>query len=129
MAGPVSSGLRATFLLHALFGGALGLLYLLVPVAWGRLIGWPPAQPLDHRVIGLAFFAFAVASWMARGVSSWSEVRIVTLMHAFWTSLATLLLAWTLLTQNVPALGWVYVAAVAGFALAFISAYSSHSNA
>ena len=128
MTSPVSTGLRVTFLLHALFGGILGLIYLLFPVAFGDLVDWPPAEPLDHRVIGSAFVAFAIASWLARGESEWPRVRIVTLMNAFWTSLATLLLAWSLLTIDVPLLGWIYVVAVGGFAVAFIFAYTSHSS-
>lgn len=128
MTRPLSSGLRSTFLLHALFGGVLGLIYLLLPVQFGDLVDWPATQPLDHRVIGAAFIAFAIASWLARGETEWSRVRIVTLMHIFWTSLATLLMAWSLLTAGVPVLGWVYVVAVAGFAIAFISAYRRHSG-
>lgn len=128
MTRPVSSGLRLTFLLHALFGGVLGLLYLLAPEAFGNVVEWPAERPLDHRVVGLCFLAFAFASWLARSASEWSSVRIVTQMHVFWTSMAALLLAWSLLTQDVPVLGWIYVVAVGGFAVAFISAYTRHSS-
>ncbi len=129
MSASVSSGLKTTLLLHALFAGILGVFYFAVPVRWGELVGWPPAQPLDHRVIGAAFLAFALASWLARGAGSWGEVRIVVAMHALFATLATLLLVWALLTADVPALGWVYVVIVGAFAVAFILAYRQHSSA
>ena len=128
MARPVSSGLKTTFLLFALFGGALGAIYFLVPVAFGDLVGWTPAEPLDHRVIGSTFLAFALASWLASRESEWSSVRIVTIMNGFWTSLATLLMAWSLLTTEIPTLGWVYVVSVGAFAIAFIVACTRHSK-
>ena len=129
MATRVSSGLKTTFLLHALFGSILGAIYLLAPGRWGAIIGWPAAQPFDHRVIGCAFLAFGFASWLACGEDAWERVRIVVLMEILFCVLATLLMIWGLLTLPMPALGWLYVLAVGLFAAAFALFYRQHAGA
>lgn len=128
MAGSVSKGLKTTFVLYAFFAGVLGLIYLVLPVAWGKLVGWPPGEAFDHRIIGATFLAFGFGSWLAARRQSWAEVCVVVQMNALWTGLATLLMVWGLVSGDLPTLGWVYVVAVGGFALAFISGYARHSS-
>lgn len=113
--------------MHAIVGVALGAVYLVMPSAWGDLVGWPAAQPFDHRAIGAAFLAFGFSSYLASKTSSWSEVRILVLMEILFCTVATALMVWGLVIGLLPALGWLYVVLVGGFALAFGVGYSKHA--
>ncbi len=129
MPASVSNRLRAIFLAYSIFAFVLGLLYLVVPERWGEMVDWVPAQPFDHRVIGAAFLAFGLGAWLARRESDWERVRVVVQMNMFWCLLAALLMAGGLLGGGMPTLGWVYVVAVGGFAVAFILSFFEHTRA
>lgn len=129
MTEPISARLKTIFLVHAVFAGILGLLYLVVPERWGALVSWPPAEPFDHRIIGATFLAFGWASWLARKQTSWARVQVIVQMNVLWCTLATLLMVAGLVGGGLPALGWVYVVCVGAFALAFALSYLEHARA
>lgn len=124
----VSSALRATFFVHSLVAAVLGALYLAAPTRFGEAVGWPAAQPFDHRVIGTVFLAYALASALATRERSWGRVKLLVQLQMTWTALASLLLLWGLLALGLPPLGWAYLALVAGFGVAFLGSYRSHAR-
>lgn len=128
MTAQISNRLKTIFMLYAIFAFILGFLYLLMPVAWGNLVDWIPAQPFDHRIIGAAFLAFGLGAWLAARKTSWDQVSVVVQMNLVWTVLATALMVWGMVAGGLPTLGWVYVVAVGGFALAFLMSYFEHSR-
>lgn len=125
----ISPGLKLLFFIHCLVALLLGIAYLVFPVAWGELVGWPAAQPFDHRVIGVTFFAAALASWLASKATEWAAVSILVQMNALFSVLAALLCLWGVVAGGLPALGWVYVLILAAFAVAFIGNYLRHARA
>ena len=124
----ISSGLKTTFLGHSLVALVLGLVYLVVPTQFGDAVGWPAAQPFDHRVIGTVFIAFGLASALAYRQPLWESVKVVVQMQLAWTVLVSLLMLWGLLAGELPVFGWAYLALVGGFALLFFSFYRGHDR-
>ena len=124
----ISNRLKTVFMLYAIFAVVLGFLYLVMPVAWGNLVNWIPAQPFDHRIIGATFLAFGLGSWLAARKAAWDQVSLVVQMNVIWTVLATLLLLWGVSLGGLPTLGWVYVISVGAFAIAFVLAYLEHQR-
>ena len=124
----VSSALRTTLLAHCLIAAVLGALYLAVPTQFGDAVGWPAAQPFDHRVIGTVFLAFAAASALASREQLWERVRVLVQLQIVWTVLASLLMLWGLLAGELPTLGWAYLVLVGGFASLFLAEYRGHTR-
>ena len=128
MESSISSGLKTTFLVHSLVAFVLGLIYLVAPTQFGEAVGWPAAQPFDHRVIGAVFIAFGVASAQAYRQAVWESVKLLVQMQMTWTVLVSALMLWGLLAGDLPVLGWAYFVMVIGFALLFFSFYRGHER-
>ncbi len=114
----ISSGLRTTFLVHAIVGIALGLAYFLVPESVGSLLDWDTADPA-YRLIGAAAAAFGVSSWLAYQADAWEKIKIVVQAELVWTVLGALAILWGLLDGTLPAAAWLNFAMLAGFAAVF----------
>ena len=119
----ISSGLKTTFLVHFIVGLAFGLIYLLIPEAWGNLISWPILEPTVYRLVGAAMLGFATSSWLAYRETAWEKVKIVVQMEIVWTTLGALVMLWGLIFAGLPAFGWVNTVILAGFAAAFSAFY------
>jgi hypothetical protein len=112
-------GLRTTFLIHLILGAIFGILYLLIPEGWGNLIGWPMTDATPYRLIGAAILAFSTSSWLAYNETAWDRVRIVVEMEIVWTILGTLVMLGGLFFAALPAIGWLNVVILGGFAITF----------
>ena len=119
MINPYAHGLKRTFILHAVLGLGFGLIYLLLPEAWGQLINWPVLDPTPFRLIGAVMLALGLSSWLAYQARTWEQVKIIVQLEIIWTVLATLVMVYGLLFVDLPVFGWLYVATFGGFALAF----------
>lgn len=119
----ISSGLKMTFLVHFILGLIFGLIYLLIPVAWGSLVGWPVQEPAAYRLIGAALLGFAASSWWSYRESTWERVKIVVQMEMVWTILGALVMLWGLLFAGLPAFGWVNFVILAAFSVAWCVFY------
>ena len=114
----ISSGLKTTFLVHAIVGIALGLAYLLVPESVGNLLGWNMADPV-YRLAGAAAIAFGVSSWLAYQADVWEKAKIVVQAELVWTVLGALAILWGLLDGALPTVAWLNFAMLTGFAAVF----------
>ncbi len=112
-------GLKTAFLAHFIVGTIFGIIYLLIPEAWGNLIGWPIKEAMPYRLIGAAILGFASSSWLAYNETAWERVKIVVEMEIVWTVLGTLVMLGGLFFAGLPAIGWVNAIILGGFAVAF----------
>jgi len=122
---PISSGLRTTFLVHAIIGIALGLVYLLIPETAGNLLNWDMGDPA-YRLLGAALVALGVSSWLAYKAGTWGEVKILVQLEVVWTVLAALVLLWGLISAAIPLIGWANLVLLVLFAIAFGYFYTRH---
>ncbi len=126
MNAPISSGLKTTFLVHAIVGILFGLGYLLIPTTVGGWFGVAMTDPA-WRLLGAALLGFGMSSWWAYRAKEWAQVEIVVLMEIVWTVLGTIATVWALLTGALPAMGWGNAVILALFAVAFGYFYSRKS--
>jgi len=115
----IPSGLKTTFLVHFIVALIVGLIYLLIPDVQGNLVGWPIKEPTVYRLIGAAILGFGTSSWLAYKETAWEKVKIVVQMEIVWTILGTLVNLWGQIFAGLPAVGWVNVVILGGFAVAF----------
>lgn len=120
----IASGLKTLFLVHFVVGLFFGLVYLLIPAAWGTLVGWPVTDTTALRLAGAAMIGFAAGSWFAYNASSWDQVKIVVQMELVWPTLGALALLWGLLFEHLPASAWLNFLILAAFAVAFYIYYA-----
>ncbi len=120
----ISSGLKATFLVHYIVGGILGVIYMVIPEIWGTWIGWPVKEPSVYRLVGAAILAFAASSWYAYKETAWEKVKIIIQMEIIWTILGALVMILGMIFAGLPAIGLINAVILAGFALAFMIFYS-----
>ncbi len=119
----ISSGLKATFLVHAIVGFIFSLIYLLIPERLGQLINWPTQETEVYRLIGAAVLGYSFSSWLAYKVENWQNIKIIVQMEIMWTVLATLVFLYGLIFADLPIFAWVYAAIFAGFAILFTVFY------
>jgi len=122
----ISSGLKALFLVHFVFGLIFGLAYLLIP---GLTMGWLGVSLKDesaYRIVGAAILAFSTSSWFCYKAGEWERVKIVVLAEIAWTVLVALVCLYGLIFAGAPAAFWINVIIMAGFAVAFVYYYSRH---
>ncbi len=120
----MARGLKTLFLVHFIVALIFGLIYLLLPQAWGNLVGWPVREVPPYRLIGAALLGFASASWLSYKATAWEKVKIVVQMEIIWTVLGALVMLWGLLFAAVPVAGWLNFVLLAGFAAAFAVFYA-----
>lgn len=119
----ISSGLKATFLVHIIVGAIFGLGMLFFPFSWS-VLGVPVQEPEMYRLVGAAILGFSASSWWAYRETSWWRVKIVVQMEIVWTVLATLVILWGLIFVGLPAIEWMNAIIMAAFAAAFSYFYS-----
>jgi len=105
----VSPGLKATFLAHAVFALAFGLIQLFIPDIWGDLVNWPVAETAPYRLLAAAMLAFGASSVLAYRETDWDKVILIVRTEIVWTGLGTLVLLWAIIFDGAPAVGWLYV--------------------
>lgn len=120
----ISSGLKTLFLVHFIFGLLFGLTYLFIPALYMSWSGVKLADEFPYRLVGAAILAFSAGSWFCYRAAEWERVKIVVQAEIAWTVLAVLVALYGLLFTGLPALFWVNVIIMAGFAAAFIYFYS-----
>jgi hypothetical protein len=109
-------------------GLLFGVLQLLAPVWFANLFGLP-ADPALFRLVGAAILGFTATSFLATRATAWSEVRLVVLGEIVWTWLATICLLGAVLSGTWPAIAWLNIIIMLGFALAFSYFYYAEARA
>lgn len=120
---PYPSGLKTTFLIHAIIALIFGLANLLVPQMWNTLTGTKIVDYNIFRLLGAAILAFGLSSWLAYRAKSWESVSILLQMEILWTILATLIFVYYQVRRGFPPIYWVNAMIMAAFAVAFIYFY------
>lgn len=119
-----SPALKITFLVHGIMMSVFGLIYLFFPVLWGDLTGCLSNQvPQVFRLFGTAILGYAISSFLAYQEESWDAVKIVALTECVITVLFPIVILLALLFWDLPAIGWMYVVLMSGFAVAFNITY------
>jgi hypothetical protein len=120
----VKPGLKTTFLFHFVAALIFGLIYLLIPETFGRLINWPVPDVPAYRLLGAAILGYGTSSILAYQETAWEKVIIVVRAEIVWTALATLVLLWGLIFAGLPAFGWLLALLMAAFCAAFSVFYN-----
>jgi hypothetical protein len=120
----MASGLKSLFLVHFILALVFGLIYLLVPEAFGNLVRWPIREIAPWRLIGAALLGYGASSWLSYKATAWENVKIVVQMEIVWTILGAIVMLWGLLFAGLPVFGWLNFVILAGFAAAFVVFYS-----
>lgn len=118
----ISPGLKVTFLAGCFTAGIFGLIYMLVPEAYQKLIGVPIKQPTEATAfseLGVALLALAYAGWLSSRETATDNVKIAAKMVIVWMVLGAFVMLWCLFSYDLPAIYWLYFAIFAGFAIAF----------
>ncbi len=126
----ISSGLKTLFLIHFIMGLIFGLVNLLDPAGFYKLLGVPVTDPAPYRLLGGALLGFAAGSWFGYRATNWEQVRIIVLTELVWPpvgALVSLLLA--LGSTPGASAWWLNVVILAGFAIAFYIYYSRQEAA
>ena len=116
----ITPGLRWTFFVHAVAMGFFALIYLAVPVWWGDLTGCYANQlPAVYRLWGLTILGYAISSFLAFREDSWKAVRILAQMNRVIAVLFPVLLLAAIFGWDFPAIAWMPLVVMTGFAAAF----------
>ena len=120
----ISSGLKTLFLVHFVVGLVFGLLYLLIPGVFLKLVGMPVPDEIPYRIIGAAVLAFTASSWYCYQAAEWERVKIVVIAEIVWTALNVVVGLYGLIFAGMAAAEWINVVIMAGFAAAFSYFYT-----
>ena len=115
-----TSALKYTFLVHGIVMTLFALVYMFFPVWWGDLTGCLSNQvPHVYRLWGLTILGYAITSFLALRETTWVAVKIVAQMERIITTLFPVALLLVLLLWDFPAIGWMPLVVMSGFAIAF----------
>jgi hypothetical protein len=112
-------GLKAFFLIHAIFAFVFGVIYLLIPKTFGTWVGVTILEPSTFRTVGAAILGFGVSSLMAYRESVWERVKIIVQMEITWTVLGVLATLYGIFYEGLAVSYWTDVLILGIFALAF----------
>jgi len=120
----VSSGLKYTFVAHAIMMGIFALVYLFFPILWGDLTGCLSNRvPQVFRLFGTSLLGYGIGSLLAYRESTWEKVMIWTQMACITHILFAVVILLALLFWELPPIGWLYFVVTSGFAIAFNAFY------
>lgn len=119
----ISSGLKTTFLVHALVGVIAGLAYFLFPGIIGNLLNWDMSDGV-YRVVGAALLAFGMSSVWAYQAQTWGQVKIVVQTELVWTAAGAIAVLWGVLSGSAPSIALLHFIMLTAFLLAFGYFYS-----
>jgi len=112
--------LRTVFLVHSIMMAGFALIYLFAPVLWGDLTGCLSNQvPQVFRLLGTAILGFAIGSFLAYRGGSWESIRITALVNCVISILFTIVIILGIAFWGLPAIAWMYLAVMFGFAGVF----------
>lgn len=146
---PISSGLKTLFLVHAIIALLFGLAFWLVPGRFLTLIGWVPQSVIRVvneveaqlpgtvlvdayivRGLGAALLALSYASFRGWRKSRWEEVSLVVELEIAFVSLGLLGMIATMILSRKPihVFAWLEAVVLAGFFIAWLWAWRSHTR-
>jgi hypothetical protein len=121
----IPNGFKPLLIVHIIVGVTFGAIFLVIPVQWGSLIGWPVSDPVIYRFLGAAVWALTASSWFAYKETAWDNVKIIVQMEMVWLILGALVALWGFFFEGASALGsWLYFIVLAGLAAGFSFIYS-----
>lgn len=115
----ISSGLKYTFLGHAIIATFFGLVYLFIPETWNDLIKWPMEEIDAYRLLGAALLGYGTSSWLAYRATTKEAVVILVRMELVWTALGAIVMLFGVLSDRLPTFAWVNIIIFAAFAVLF----------
>jgi hypothetical protein len=119
----ISSGLKNLFLVHFILAVVFGLVYLLIPVLYGKMVNWPIEDPPVYRLVGAALIGYGASSWFAFKNPFWAKVELVVLGEIVWCVVGSLVMLWGMFFAGLPVIGWMNTGFLIIFAIGFIHFY------
>lgn len=120
---PMLSGLKLTFLAHAIVAFVLGIGLYVIPEMLATWVNWAPVDSTMTRFYGAAVLGLGVSSWLGYRAMRWDEVRILTEMEIAYTLLAIVAGLYAVLIAGAPVFTWVTILILVIFSGAFIYFY------
>jgi len=130
----MSKALKVTFLIHAVVAALTGIPLLIIPgtflslIGWQAMLGafaWENTDPFAARLLGAALLALAWSSFRGWRATDRAQAAILVEMEAVFTVAGTAGLLRHLLVPALifgwwPVVGWITVAVLVIFAVAWI---------
>jgi O-antigen/teichoic acid export membrane protein len=111
-------GLRTVFRLHAVAVVLAATPLVLVPNLWAELVRWGTVDVTLARLLGGAFLATAVGSYLASRARTYGDVRVYLLFEQSIGTILVLVAAYEVLLAGAPQFTWAVVAIAGVFSLA-----------
>jgi len=118
----LSRGTKITLLVYTIYSFVYGLLHVVIPEKLGAV------DPAIERVLGAAFFGFALGAWFAYKEDTWGHARKMVLVQIIWLFLYTITMVWGLLAGEITAMAWPSGIIGAVFALLLLVFYQRQEN-
>ena len=115
----MSSGLKYTFLVHAVVAFVFGVGLVLAPEWLRERVNWTSADPAMARAYGTALLAICLSSWLGFRAEEWKQVRIIVRMENAFTIIGFLTGLYTVLFADGPSFVWSSVVISAVFGVLF----------
>lgn len=135
MAIKISNGLKWTFFVHFIVTLFFGVIFTMLVDFYLEIIGWPVIyfDPIMLQLLGFAFYAFALSSFIAWKETEWEKVKTIVIMEIAWFMGGVYVMFWSLYFHldtlfPLPLMGWVYLIIFSAFLIAFIIFYLQHEK-
>ncbi len=122
MTGEISKLARYVLLLYFIATVIFGVWFFLSPESWNSLTGWPE-EIAAGRMVGAAFTALAIGSFLAYRAKSWEQIQIFVMLIIIWALLAVVGMLWNIATQTLPVAAWLMSGLAAVFLILFLYIY------
>ena len=133
MATEISKGLKWIFFIHFVVTLFFGVLFTMLVDFYLEIIGWPYFDPITLQLLGFAFYAFALSSFIAWKETEWEKVKTIVIMEIAWFMGGTYVMFWSLywglrFSAALPPMAWIYLIIFIAFLIAFIVFYIQHEK-
>lgn len=122
MAKELLKGLKILLLVHFALGLIIGLVFLIIPDAYCKLVDFTITDHGAFRLIGAASIALGTSSFLAYRTKDWEKSKPFVQMEFIWLISAIVAMVWWLIDSG-PIAGWWIFGMFAVILIAFVYFY------